>query len=146
MSTVVAMKKAMVSALTAQPALAGVQITYSEDVHSPRKERIYCGDVEEHDAEPATMRYGRVRSEENYTFRLFVSVVKKGTEAAEMRVLELLGAVEELLATDPKLSTAEVPPRISFATFAGYRLASNAAGQETVATIEADIRVKARNT
>ncbi len=145
MSTIVATKRALVSTLSAR--LTPVQVTYGDDVRRPQRERVYMGDVEEHESEPATMRSARVRTEESYSVRLFVLVDStKGHEATEVRALEILGEVQDLLTGDPKLATAEDPPGILWATFGGFTLSTSIVAEGTHRTIiEADVAVRARN-
>lgn len=145
MSTVAATKKALVSVLGGL--MDGVQVTYADDVRAPRKQRVYCGDVEENSAEPSAMRAGKVRTMEDYTLRVVVLVDSKGgVMAAETRALELIGVLEDALALDPKLTGAAEAPGILFATFGGYTLSSSLVSEgEARSMAEVDIMVKARN-
>jgi len=144
MSTAVAVKTALVDLLGP---LTGVQVSYGDDVRAPRKERIYFGDIETADAAPVAMRSGKARTEEDYSIAAFLLVdSKKGQAACETRLYVLLGILEDLLATDPKLSGATVPPGILFATFGGYTLSTSIISEgEHRSMIEAEIFVKARN-
>ena len=147
MSTIVATKVALADAIGSIVALSTVQVSYGDDVARPKKERVFMGDVETHDMAPATMRAGNVRTEENYAVRVIVLVDKKGGhQVTEERALVILSAIQALLATDPKLSTAAVPPSIAFATAGPYTLSTSLIGEgEHRTIIEMDVNVKARN-
>ena len=147
MSTIVAMKKALVDVVASAPAFSGVQVTYGEVVNNPRRERFYLGDVEDHEMTPATMRAAKVRTEEDYTLKVLLSVDGNASqEVTETRALVLLGALEDLLAGDPKLSAASTPPGILWATPSGFTLSSSLVAEKTHRTlIEADVAVRARN-
>lgn len=146
MTTIIATKLALVEILDA--ALTDVQVTYGDIVDHPRKQRVYLGDVEDHESAPAAMRPGKVRTQEEYTVRVLISVdSNKGQAATETRALEIMAALENALATDPKLSAASTPPGILWATFAGFTLSTSlVAEREYRSLIEADVEVTARNT
>ena len=144
MSTAVAMKKALVEVLGAS--IPSVQVTYADEVMRPKPERIYLGDVEETISEPATMRASRVRMDEEYEVRLFVSIDSKTAERAETRAVDLLGEVSTILADDPKLLAASVPPAILWSYLSGYEMSTSFVSEGEARTlIEAEITVRARN-
>jgi len=145
MSTAVAVKTALTQLLGDS---TGVQVSYGDDVRQPRKERIYFGDIEVSEVAPATMRATRVRTEENYTLSTIILVdSKKGQAACETRAFELLGAIEDLLATDPKLATATVDPGILFLTVGAFLMSTSVVSEGVHRTlVDVELLVKARNT
>ncbi len=146
MTTLVRFKQAAVSVLRNRPALEGVAISYAEDVRNTRKERVFFGTTEDNDAEPVTMRATKVRDQEEYTVILHITASARSVELAEERAVEILDELRSALAEDAKLSTAEIPPGINWATYAGFRLSTSIVGDaEAVASMEVDIDVTARN-
>lgn len=141
-SIIVATKAAIVSTLSARPALSGVQVTYSDEPELARRERLYLGDVDEGDHDPAALRSGRRLREENFTLHLYAEVVGKPNAAAnELRTLELVREAEEALADDPKLGGV---PGLSFATVEGLTLRTSMTTEGPLTRADLRIRVKGR--
>lgn len=104
-STIVATKQALISLLNSRPGLDGVLIHYGEPGDLARKETIWIGDVKVADQRPVAIRATPTKREE--VFELWVTVDVNGkanAEKNEIRAIELVNEVEELLSIDPKLS------------------------------------------
>ena len=142
MSTVLAVKDALVE-LLGDSVPSGVQVQYSDDLDKAQPQRVFLGDIEEADGQLVTLRPGR--REENYLVRVMVDVqhVASG-RSADARALEVLGAIETLLADDPKLAGATTPPPIVSAYLERWNLQSSVTSDAWRTLIEVEIRVKAR--
>jgi hypothetical protein len=108
-STVPTVRAALVAALAARPALAGVDVGHSHPGAAIEPEAVYLGRARGSDEVPV-MRAGRKRRQESYTLDVFFDVVADGPtgrEASE-RAWALFGELEDLLADDPSLGQA--PP------------------------------------
>lgn len=103
-STVVTVKKAMVTTLQARAGLAGIQVSYAHPGDKLEPDSIWMGDVRGHH-EIAALRAGRKVRNEEYTLDVIVSVLKAGGDVqdAEDRAFVLFIEVEGALADDPRL-------------------------------------------
>lgn len=104
-STMAALKANLRSALVADAGLAGVLVTYGE-TQDLRRETVRLGETETGTQAPAAFRGGsKVRRRESYILHVYIEVVSKPTpEASEARAVTLAGVVEDIVATDPKVT------------------------------------------
>lgn len=113
----------MKTALEAEAGLSGVGIFYGEPNDQRMPEYIYFSKLSEVDTEPATMRSGRKRRQEDYSFDLVVSVNSKARpEDSETRAAAICTVIEEMLADDVKVGNVTnllwaLPERIELETF-----------------------------
>jgi hypothetical protein len=99
-STVPALKAALLNALEALPSLSGVKVSWGWD--GPAPELILLGDVPVAEQEPAAMRAGPHTRAETYTLDVLIRVERrtKNQRAVTERAYELAGVIEALLRED----------------------------------------------
>lgn len=108
-STVPTVRAALVSALSARPALAAVQVAYSHPGQAIETESVYLGAARGSHTVPV-VRAGRKKRQESYVLDVFFDVVADGPtgQEASERAWTLAGELEDLLADDPSLG--QPPP------------------------------------
>ncbi len=108
-STIPAVKDALVARLRAHPTLAGVQVERSHPGDTLEQEAVWLGRVIGSNSWVA-MRAGRKPRDESYTVQVFIEVIMPGEPetAAEDRVLACYGALEDVIAEDPRLGVTGV--------------------------------------
>ena len=107
-STVPTVRAAVVAALTARPALVGVQVAYSHPGGTIEAESVYLGKARGSDEVPV-VRAGRKKRQESYTLDVFFDVVADGPtgQEASERAWTFFGELEDLLADDPSLGQTQ---------------------------------------
>lgn len=107
-STVPTVRAALVTALGARPALAGVQVAPSHPGQAVEPESVYLGRARGSDEIPV-VRAGRKKRQESYTLDVFFDVVADGPtgQEASERAWALFGELEDLLADDPSLGQTQ---------------------------------------
>lgn len=133
-STAPTIKQTLVSAITARPALTGVQVTYGFILRGLRTESVALGRIDwESELWAAT---GNKRKEENYWIELWVWVQRKGftQKQSTERAFAILADIEVFLREDPLLgglvnlvsiepvSVAEAPANEGYQTMAEARI------------------------
>lgn len=144
-STVVAVRKQLVTQLTAAPGLAGVQISYAyRGTQKTAKEAIWCGFARDASVEIASLKAGRKRRDETYVQDLVVEVFKDGAtqQDTDDRALALFAEVDGILADDPQLGF--VAGEIHWAVMSGWDQVSGSTDTGHACRFEIDITVKAR--
>lgn len=102
---VVVVKKALVAALDALPALDGVAVQYAWKPNQTVRERVFCGRAfGQH--KPANFKAGRTHRDERISFDLTVLVEKPAgsAEDAETRAVAIGTVIEEWVA-DHRIQT-----------------------------------------
>lgn len=134
-STIADLRANIVTGLQARAGLSGVQVIYG-DLGEHRGECIRLGETSNGAQEPAALRSGTQRRAEEYTMEIFVEVIGKPTpQANEARAVAIAGELEDLVATDPKVSSTD---NLLFCYVEGYDLDTNEVageGPRTVITI-----------
>lgn len=141
-STVYAMKAATVTAMDANAALDGVQISHGYPGEGAiKREAIYVDRVTGGHRIPV-FRAGRKVREESYTITLVLFVQKDGVTPAvvEARAFTMLQEVEDMLADNPTMDVDGV----LHATAGEFREQSDVTPTGAACLIEFDIDVKAR--
>lgn len=142
-STIVATKQALIDALNDRPGLDGVLVSYGDPGDQARKEMIWVGDIRIGSQEPVAIRATPIKREETYELWVNVTVAGKATnEKNEIRALELVHEVEELLSVDPKLSN-EVDGLL-WAIVTEMSLSTTQGGDGPITTAVVTVEVKAR--
>ncbi|MGH3834189.1 MAG: hypothetical protein ACREX8_14250 [Gammaproteobacteria bacterium] len=117
-TSLIAFKQALQTALTARPALAGVQVAYEFPTTNITGEDIWL-DRAESDSTYPVMRAGTKKVDEDYTVIVMIQVLKtqgEGQEAADLRAAALLAELQQCIAENPQLI-----PQIQWASFAGWQ-------------------------
>jgi len=141
-TTVIALRSALKEAMQDNADLQNVSITYGQPGDRYKPEMIYFTKSSEVDTEPATMRAGRKRRQEDYAFDLVIHVSSRARpEDSETRAAEICGVVETLLADDVKVNNVvnlmwALPERIVIETFE--------TGDKPVTTVTMTIRAVGR--
>ena len=104
-TTMAAVKRALVARMRERPGLSGVHVVYG-DGDGRRRESIRLGPTSEGDVEAVAFAGpGRRRREETYEVEVIVEVIGKRTpEDNEDRAVALAGEVMDLVAGNPKLA------------------------------------------
>jgi len=119
-STMAALKANLKTELIARAGLSGVQVTYGDIGDGQRWESIRLGEIETGAQNPASLRSGKQRRRESYILHVLVEVIGKPTpEANEARAIVLAGEVEDLVASDPKVSST---PNLLFCYVEGMEM------------------------
>lgn len=126
-TTVTGFKAALVSALGARDALAGVQVGYAWRGPASDPEGIYmAGHTLE--AEVPNFKAGRHQRHETYQLEVVCYAIQPGSssapasaQAAEARAMTFVGELDSTLADDIDLSGVEGSPRIVHAYRVGSR-------------------------
>ena len=144
-STVPTVRAALVALLSARPALANVQVSYSHPGDALEHESIFLGDMRA-TAELATVRAGRRTRNESYTIDVWVEVNSDGPTAqtCEERAWTLLGELEDQLADDATLGLTQ--PFWAVLAEAEESVYFDDAKRGFVARIRAGVRCEARLT
>lgn len=125
-STMAALKTNLKVALLQEGTLAGVQVLYGDPGGLGQKEVIWLGSTETGSQEIASLRSGKKRRRESYLLHVYVEVMSKATpEANEARAVALAGVLEDLVATDPKVSDT---PNLLFCFVEGYEMDTTEVG------------------
>lgn len=142
-TTLFAFKRAVIDALAALPALAGVQCSYGDPLAAAELECIFFGSDVDADSELAGMRAGKKIRNETYTVPLNVAVMAEGEgefEAAEARLAELWDAVTDFLTTNPAAGTTVVQS----VEVERWRFAQSVFDRGVAAGVELSLTVRAR--
>ena len=120
-STMAAIKANLKAAIVADASFSGVQVTYGDAGATARRERVWLGATEIGSSETPAFRAGKQRRRESYTLHVWVEVILSGgtPEAAEARAIALASAVEDIVASDPKVGDT---PGLLFARCEGLEL------------------------
>ena len=120
-STMAAIKANLKALIVADAAFAGVQVTYGDAGDTARRERVWLGATEIGGSEIPAFRSGKQRRRESYTLHVWVEVIGSGQtpEEVEARAVALASAVEDIIATDPKVDST---PNLLFARCEGIEL------------------------
>jgi hypothetical protein len=104
-STIVAVKQALITNLSALGGLSSVHISYAHPGEKGRKENLWLGAVRDGEHEATALKLGRRRREENYEVELHVEVggTQLSPERSEERAIVIGTLVEEYLADNPKM-------------------------------------------
>lgn len=108
-STIPAAKTALLAAITARPALAGVHVAWGIPAELPSEhERIYVGDAIEVDRSYVNVGAGSaaIKLDEDYTLQVHVETFAGGNEqqATELRLWALVAEVEAAVRSDLTLA------------------------------------------
>lgn len=103
-SLIPATRNAIHAALLVSLAGGGVQVSYSHPGDAVERETVYLGDATS-SQRYATMKAGRRTRDEEFTIDVWIEVTTDGPDAraASERAWVLVGAVEDILATDATL-------------------------------------------
>lgn len=107
-STLPAVKTALLAALQADGALAGIQVSRSWPGDTLQQNAVWMGEATAHNTIPV-VRGARVAREENITVDVYINCQCPGADAsaAEAQAFEILGEVENILANDPTLGRTD---------------------------------------
>lgn len=137
-TSMAAFRGALQSALAAATA---VPVYYGEPIDLKPSECMWLGKATDAEQEPAALRKGRVKRDEEYEFEVTVHVASKARPAeAEARAVALGVALEELIADDPNLGTAGV----LFAVVDSVELDTTETGDLPVSILAYTLRVRGR--
>ena len=137
-------KAALLTQLKTNATLAAVQCTYADPGGSQRREAVFLGDIENDDFQPEALAPGRRRRRESFTCELFIEVSSKPTaQTAEARAVELINAVETVLADDPQLDNLS---QLMFTAVRSLSITTVQADQAPVVTVRMLLDAEARLT
>lgn len=137
-------KAALLTQLKANATLGAVQCTYADPGGSQRREAVFLGDIENDDFQPEALAPGRRRRRESFTCELFIEVSSKPTaQTAEARAVELINAVETVLADDPQLDNLS---QLMFTAVRSLSITTVQADQAPVVTVRMLLDAEARLT
>ena len=135
-------KAALLTQLQANATLGAVQCTYADPGGSQRREAVFLGDIETDDFQPEALATGRRRRRESFTCELFIEVSSKPTaQTAEARAVELINAVETVLADDPQLDNLS---QLMFTAVRSLSITTVQADQAPVVTVRMLLDAEAR--
>ena len=135
-------KAALLTQLKANATLGAVQVTYADPGGSQRREAVFLGDIETDDFQPEALAPGRRRRRESFTCELFIEVSSKPTaQTAEARAVELVNAVETVLADDPQLDNLS---QLMFTAVRSLSITTVQADQAPVVTVRMLLDAEAR--
>lgn len=117
--------------------LGSVQVVYGDAGQFARREGIRLGVVDIGDQERVSMRSGKGRQRETYILHILVESWRNTPEAAEARVAELAGEIEDMLASNPKLDNTD---NVLWAIVDGMEMETDETDEGSRAVI--DIRVQ----
>lgn len=142
-STVTAARARIVSLLTANGALSGVQISHGYPGEGLIKRKSIYVDRVTGRHTIANIKSGRKQRDEEYTVTVGIAVIRdKGTiAAAESEAFDMLEEVEDMVADDPSLGDLD---GIVHATAGEFRVFSELTSGGPACVIEFDIDVRAR--
>jgi len=143
-STIPAVKAAFVTAIAANAAFSGVQVTYGHPGRNAEREFVFVGGTSTANQEWATLGAGQ-RSEE-YALELFVSVLQPGADQRDVteRAFVLFAAIEALLRADPSLGLALTGVKALRVQLRPRRLIEGPVDDGRLGEIHADLVVDAR--
>lgn len=103
----------MIAALDARPAMADVLVTHVWQGQAAEQVHIYLGATSA-DFDFATIRAGRKKREEDYSFQLIIDVdaPEDWGPASEAAAFTFAGDVDNMLADDPALGLAATYPTL----------------------------------
>ena len=137
-------KAKLLTELQANSTISAVQCTYADPGGSQRREAIFLGDIETDDFIPEALAPGRRRRRESFTCELFIEVSSKPTaQTAEARAVELINAVETVLADDPQLDNLS---QLMFTAVRSLSITTVQADQAPVVTVRMLLDAEARLT
>ena len=116
-STLIVYKQALKTALEGRPGIAGATVHYSYPSTNITGEDIWLDSAISDNRIPV-MRANTKKVDEDYTLTVIIQVLKmqgEGQEAADIRCLELLVELQQLLAETPQLI-----PEIHWSLLAGW--------------------------
>lgn len=140
-TTLVAFKQALVTALSARPRLAGVQISYGFPDTEIWDESIWIEGARAELGIP-TMTVGTKRVEENYSLTVACQVLRtqaEGQDVADLRAAQLLVELQQALAEKPELI-----PEILWAEIDGWTHHVGALAKSDGHGSRFDVRVRVR--
>lgn len=145
-TTLVPVKLKLIDLLVGRPGLAGTQIGYRWPGDATEQEAIWLGDSRGAGTYPV-MRAGRKPRDELYTFDVFLQVLTPDAldETSELRALELLAELEDVVADDPGLGLGGTHPTL-VARVASWASTNGLLESGWGTVIKADIEVKSRLT
>jgi hypothetical protein len=142
-STIVAVKQALVTELSALGGMSAVSISYAHPGERGGKEILYCGVVRDGDHEAVALKAGRRRREENY--ELDVQIVVSGTklteERSETRAMVIGTLAEEYLADNPTINDV---PNVRFVVVSGIEMETITTSNGPLTQLTLTVSVKAR--
>lgn len=148
-STIHAVRKGLLDALNARPALTDVRVTYGPPLPRPPGEFIWLADSAPDGGDSQESRaMGARKRREEYRLSVVVYVFRKGTdmEAAAERAYELVAEVEDALRDEPDLvSSYAGAGELIDVTFAGVtRDELRADDDARECRVFTEVRVRAR--
>jgi len=114
----------------------GVQLTYGDAGGLARKERVWLGSVENGDSQPPAFRAGKQRRRESYVLHIWIEVVLSTPQLAEARAIALAGAIEDMIASDPKVSAT---PNLLFARCDGLEMDTTEHAEGALTSVDVSV-------
>ncbi len=146
-SSVPAVKQALLETLRARPALAQVSVVYGPPLFVGDNDYVWLGELEGEQSYSALNATTRPR-DERYTLDVIINVKRAGddTQVATERCFELMGELESELVNDPSVHGALTPPgRAEIGRFKLVEnLADDGAGRVSELTVAVDVFARLR--